>query len=524
MLKTNTTSLGAQLRHAAAQGDIDKVKELIDENLINETSSNGNTALHWSIIKQHYPVTQLLLTISGIDVDLKNIQGQTPLHLATWLRDKNTVYRLLNAGAGQKNITDNQGFSALDYACKKSDSFILTLLKKKFPNWTFKDEDKLAEEMYEKFKRNNLITQSQIFDPNYLFDERVALYFKPANLYTLRDIQKAIEKKILDPHKFFVCGNLLQSVSLSRVETLEKFRWLLVEKEVDPNIQGSVELNPSSYKNTALHTLIANEDEKASLELIELLVSIQRFNFNLTDSEGKTCLCLAVKVGLSAVAKKLISLKNQVDINLPDEDGNTPLHYAFLLGHISITEELIKHRCHQNSKNKQNKTPYELLMTSNEEDVRDCLETIWINPNRKVNLTLTYLELCLQNRKIIAEKYLMKKRSIIFLLAAQTGDMFKLQENCDEGTLNTTNSQGNTALHLASKYAHVEAVKFLLQQPGIDLDKQNHDYKKAADLVNTPILSSLFQNKLVVSSKEYTKNKKQPLDRVDQEQSLKKTH
>ncbi|MEN9917093.1 MAG: hypothetical protein RLY40_1025 [Pseudomonadota bacterium] len=55
------------------------------------------------------------------------------------------------------------------------------------------------------------------------------------------------------------------------MDTLKKFRWLLLEKNVDPNLQGSYELNPSSYKNTALHTLIANEDEQDALKLIELL-------------------------------------------------------------------------------------------------------------------------------------------------------------------------------------------------------------------------------------------------------------
>lgn len=521
MPKTKTTSLGIQLRCAASQGDIDKVKEFLDPNIINLPSSNGNTALHWSIIKKHYLVTKHLLTVSKIDVDIQNAQGHTPLHIATLLGDKKTVYRLIRAGAGQKNIIDNDGFSPLDYACKKSYSFIFTLLKNTFPNWTFKDENKLAEEIYEKFKKNNpsLINDSHIFDPNYLFDSNVASYFKPINRKTLTDFKHAIEKKILDPHKFFVCGNLLQSAANSRVDTLNKFRWLLLEKNVNPNIQGSLELNPSSYKNTALHTLIANESEKESLELIELLISSNRFNFNLTDSEGKTCLCLAVKVGLSAVAKKLISLKDKVDINISDEEGNTPLHYALLLGHLSIVEELIKNQCHNNVKNKENKTPYELLISSNEEDVRDCLETIWINPDRKVKTAqTTYLGWCMQNRKTITEEYLTKKRNITFLLAAQTGELSKRQEVDDAHTLNTAHLKDNTVLDLSSAYDHKEAVKFLLQQPRIDLDKKNQDNKKAVDLVSTPALSTLFKTKCSISTKGHSK--KESLNQVDQESDL----
>ena len=525
MPKTSTP--GAQLRLAASQGNIDKVKEFLDADFINASSSNGNTALHWSIIKQHYHVTKLLLAISGIDVDLKNTEGQTPLHIATLQGDKKTVYRLLKAGAGQKNITDREGFSALDYACKKSDSFIVTLLKKKFPEWKFKDEDKLAVEIYEKFKKNNpsIISNSQIFDFNYLFDAKVAPYFQPANQYTLTNIKQAIEKRILDPHKLFVSGNLLQGAALSRVDTLKKFRWLLLEKDVDPNLQGSYELNPSSYKNTALHTLIANEDEQDALKLIELLVSTKRFNFDLTDSEEKTCLCLAVKIGLSEVAKKLISLKNQVDINIPDEDGNTPLHYAFLLGHISIADELIKNQCRINSKNKQNQTPYELLITSTEEDVRDCLETIWINPDRKLrNSQKTMLQQCMENREEARKKWFgsqlpllidQRKRIICFHLAAAKGDLKSLQDHCDATTLNQVNSKGNTALHLASAHGHEELVKYLLEYSEIDLHKINHENLKAADQVNNLTLANLFKEKLSINLKGSTEERKDTLNRLE---------
>src|SRR5436190_4164206 len=528
MPKTKTTQLGIQLRCAAAQGDIDKVKKCLDPKLINSTSSNGNTSLHWSIIKQHYAVTKLILTNAGIDVDRNNNQGQTPLHIATLQGDKKTVYRLLKAGAGQKNTTDNEGLSALDYACKSSYSFILTLLKNKFPDWIFKEEDKLAEEIYEKFKRNNLslILNYQICDPSYLFDKRVASYFKPANRYTLNEIKRAVAKKILDPHKFFVSGNLLQSAAISSVDTLEKFRWLLLEKNVNPNLQGSFELNPSSYKNTALHILIANEDEQDALELIELLVSSQRFNFNLTDSEGKTCLCVSFKVGLSEVAKKPISLKNQVDINIPDEDGNTPLHYAFLLGHNSIAEELIKNQCHKNSKNKEHKTPYELLISSTEEDVRDCLEIIWINPDRKIGKTQkTILQCCMEKREYAKNKWAdnplplpidQRKRIIRFHLAAATGDLKNLQDHCDNTTLNQANAKGNTALHLACAHGYEELVKFLLECSEIDLHKINHENIKAVDQISNLFLANLFKDKLFTNRKGSPEERKDTLHRLEQ--------
>ena len=74
---------------------------------------------------------------------------------------------------------------------------------------------------------------------------------------------------------------------------------------------------------------------------------------------------------------------------------------------------------------------------------------------------------------------------------AQTGNLAKLQENCDEYTLNACNARGNTALYLAYEYGHDDIVKYLLEQPGIDLNKENNENKKAGDMSNHTSLTSL---------------------------------
>ncbi|MCH9636487.1 MAG: ankyrin repeat domain-containing protein [Gammaproteobacteria bacterium] len=532
MWQSNSTlDAGTLLRRAAAEGDVDKVRSLLDDkNFINHKSSNGNTALHWSIVNKHYAVTKLLLTLSGIHVDAKNKQGDTPLHLATKQDDKKTVYRLLKVGAGKKNITDKKGFSPLDYALDKNCSFIVAKLKQMLPNMTFKNDDQLAEQAYEKFKTNNpnLLRNKKIFDPNYLCNDKVARYFLPGNPFTLVAIQAAIERGVLNPHKLFCSGNLLQSAAVSRVDTCEKFRWLL-EQDVDPNLQTCHEINPCSYKNTALHTLIANEDEKDALVFIDMLNTNQKFNFNLTDNEGKTCLCLATKVGLSNVAKKLIKLKDRVDVNVPDEDGNTPLHYALLLGHSSIATELLAHQANKNAKNKENKNPYELLISTDSEDVRDCLEITWINPDKKVKPSRkTYIQLCMENRERAKNEWVTifsninlpianKRKSIGFLLAAATGDLTKLKDHCDSFTLNQVNAKGNTALHLACDRGHDEIIKYLLEQPEVNLDKKNNENIKAIDLLSNPLLATLFKEKFFGIEEKTTEDKKDNGNRLVQD-------
>ena len=533
-MQTNPTiDPGIEFRRAAAEGNTAKVRTLLDKNYINHQSSNGNTALHWSIINQHYASTKLLLTNVDIDVDVQNKLGCTPLHLAAKQYDKKTVYRLLKAGAGHKNMLDREGCSPLDYAMSGSCSFIVSKLKEKLPHLTLKDEDEIANRAFTAFKIKNphLLHNTKIFDPNYFFDEKVARYFSPGNRFKLREIQTAIKKGQLNLHKLFCSGTLLQSASVSKVETLEKFQWLL-EQGLDPNLQASHEINPSSYKNTALHTLIANEDEKDALKFIDQLITLthaqQKFNFNLRDSEGKTCLCLAVKLGQVDVVKKLIGLK--VDINLPDEEGNTPLHYALLLGHTRIVNELLINKANKNAKNLQQKNPYELLISTDIEDIRDCLEIIWINPDRKIKHSKkTYIQLCMENREKIKVDYLnafsetkisilQKKKSICFLLAAATGDLKSLQENCDDFTLNQTNAKGNTALHLACQYGHETIINFLFQQTEIDLHQENHEKLKAVELVNSLFIATLFEEKLLNITE--TEERKDTLSRLNKHKEI----
>src|ERR1700685_3252606 len=156
MWKPNATvDAGILFRRAAAEGDTDKVKALLDERYLNSASSNGNTALHWSIENKHYAITKFLLTRPGIHLDTANHQGHTPLHLAVKQGDKKTVYRLLKQGAGHKNNSDNEGFSPLDYAFDQHASFIFTQLNQILPHMTFKDAGQIAERAYERFKTNN---------------------------------------------------------------------------------------------------------------------------------------------------------------------------------------------------------------------------------------------------------------------------------------------------------------------------------------------------------------------------------
>jgi uncharacterized protein len=54
---------------------------------------------------------------------------------------------------------------------------------------------------------------------------------------------------------------------------------------------------------------------------------------------GETALHLCAKWGDAEAVQVLVA--NGADINKPGEDGNTPLHYAAMLGHLAATRALV---------------------------------------------------------------------------------------------------------------------------------------------------------------------------------------
>lgn len=108
---------------------------------------------------------------------------------------------------------------------------------------------------------------------------------------------------------------------------------------------------------------------------------------------------------------------------------------------------------------------------------------------------------------------LQKRKSICFLLAAATGDLKSLQENCDGFTLNQTNAKGNTALHLACEHGHETIINFLFQQTEIDLHQENREKLKAVELVNSLFLATLFEENLLDTPE--TEKRKETLSRLN---------
>jgi len=120
------------IHHAAYEGDLKKVKEIIDRdpNQINVQDVQGFTPLHLASGKGHIEIVEFLLN-HGADTESETCTGHTPLMFAAWYaRDGKyeTIKTLLEHGAKVDHKKDGNGSTALHYAAMYSGKEVINLL------------------------------------------------------------------------------------------------------------------------------------------------------------------------------------------------------------------------------------------------------------------------------------------------------------------------------------------------------------------------------------------------------------
>ena len=118
----NSPPESRELHRAAAAGDVESVKRLIDENpdgINSKDSPGGLTPLHEAARAGHADVAQVLIA-AGADPNIPNRYGKTPLYWATGGRTVEFVNLLIQAGS-DVNAVDRFGSIPLREAATCSD-------------------------------------------------------------------------------------------------------------------------------------------------------------------------------------------------------------------------------------------------------------------------------------------------------------------------------------------------------------------------------------------------------------------
>ncbi|XP_067936875.1 E3 ubiquitin-protein ligase MIB1-like [Watersipora subatra] len=109
------------IHHAALRGNPSAMKIILNKSsknwVVDEKKDDGYTALHLASLNNHVEVADLLVKVGSANVNVQNINLQTPLHLAVE-RQHTQIVRLLVKKKASLNIVDKDGDTPLHEALR----------------------------------------------------------------------------------------------------------------------------------------------------------------------------------------------------------------------------------------------------------------------------------------------------------------------------------------------------------------------------------------------------------------------
>jgi len=268
---------------------------------INGVDADGNTVLHVAALMGNAELVSRFILL-GADPQIKNNDGDTPLHLALW-NDKEDVVRVITGlDANTVFDVDKNGNSALD----------LSLLM---------DEERYLD----------ILITTKVGEVRDTEGQNIVHYFvKTKNLNGIMQcIKKGIPISVKD-------NNNKTPLDLA----LE-----------DSNDYDSIKI--------AAELILGGADE-VETDFSYFQDAISSRNINARFDDGQTPLHLASIMGHNAIAAYL--LNDGADTSVQDSSGATPLHEAVRYGNVDIIYSLLAAGADVNAKDNLGKTPIMLIM------------------------------------------------------------------------------------------------------------------------------------------------------------------
>ena len=266
---------------------------------INAVDEDGNTVLHVAA-KVDDPDLITYFIFKGADPELKNFDGDTPLHVAI----KNNSFEAAKALSSVSSTLfsrDNEGVTALDRGLLVNDAYYDIFITTK------------AGELRD------------------IEGQSIVHYF--VRTKNLKGIRKCIE----------------EGIPISVVDDNGKTPLDLAFESLDD--EDSVEI--------AAELIMGGADE-VETEFSYFQDAMLARNVNSRFDDGQTPLHLAAIYGHNAIAKYL--LENDADTTVQDSSGATPLHEAVRYGNIDIAKSLLNSGANVNARDNLGKTPVMLIL------------------------------------------------------------------------------------------------------------------------------------------------------------------
>ncbi|MCG8340701.1 MAG: ankyrin repeat domain-containing protein, partial [Cytophagales bacterium] len=331
-----------RLIRAIKAEQVDEVKELLEQGAdVNLKDGAGEAPLHWALKVGNRAIIDALLGEDSIDVNNPAGDGKTPLHYAAAQGDQVSIGELLSKGA-RVNRRDDKGRTALhDAAAEGNKAAVDALL-------AVTDVDVNAQDNKGRTALHDAVAKGN--------EEVVAaLLGKDANV-NAQDNEGNTPLQLTDEEE--ITALLINAQGENGDTPLFDAIKKGSEGRVKDAIAKGADVNQEIEGKNSLHVAAAG----GNAEIVQILLD-QGVNYAAKDAKGKTPLALADD---RDVIKKLIDLKDSegktvlirtieegntpgalaliakgADVTIPDNEGNTPLHWAVEIWDEEIVRVLL---------------------------------------------------------------------------------------------------------------------------------------------------------------------------------------
>jgi len=317
---------------AAVGGDTEAVKEFLAAGAdVNAKDNDGYTALHLAVGKRgSLEVVKLLIT-EGVDVNVKNKGGATPLHFTAFYGQEDVTKLLIDNGV-DVNMKGLTGETPLDWAMRGKNGInanrfhteIIDLLRKHGGKMS---EELDAAEQGSKSEAPDITIHDAAAKGNL---EAVKHHLAAGmNVNTQDDSGRTpLHWAVYQNHKEIVGLLIANSADVNARFGVEQFTPLFAaaindNKEIaEFLITNGADVN-EKYQNNINPLLIAAIRD--SRTVVELLIA-EGANLNSKNAEGETALHCAAYQNHKEISQLLLA--KDADVNAKNERGETPLDYA----------------------------------------------------------------------------------------------------------------------------------------------------------------------------------------------------
>ena len=464
--------------HTAAQkGFIDIAKMLKQHGAdFNAKDKNDDTPLIFATMNMHRNMVRFIVSnlpnksISSKVANTQNIDGNTALHFATSINlnipehaEMAQIASILIKFGADANIQNTNHESPLYLAAKESNRKLLIdllahdIAARNKPNYTIKYGN--STPLHHACNQLNNLAIDVIL-------ECLDKHFTPETVRNYLNIQDTEGNTALH----YIINKQCPIIAKE-----------LLKRGPNPNIQNNDGKTPLHY---------AADNQQYDLEQIFIEYNAK---INIPDNNGITPLQIVMNYFNSqliehwsdAIAwqndQKLMYLAHYLDDNTilgaTDSNGRTALHIAAIKNNIFLTKRLLEKKANVNAQDINRKTPLHFAA----QNKHYILEQQLIDHGAKIDIPDANAETPLQ----IVTHHLHSQ------LIEHWGDAFARQDDAkllylahyldDNTLLGTTNSNGQTALHVASRKKNKPLIKFLIQHGALNLP--DNQAQKPTDLI-----------------------------------------